>query len=278
MSRVEVPRPDPDLSVLLVTHNQAQFLDDTTAGIDAQETARSVEVVVADDASSDSTPETLRRWAAHADRPVRFLPDEPRLGPTGNYARGFQACCGRYVAVLEGDDRWIDPEKLELQAQFLDQHPECAFVFNRLVMDHGGVESYVFPDLGLDGPLATLTGVELADDNFVGTFSACMYRADLIARLPAEIYSLTMYDWLFNLAISQHGLIGFLPRVMTSYRVHDGGTWSGMDPSEQRETAAALIWSYSDFLGPEYAPGLASYRRRIFAEQQELSVASPMTA
>ncbi len=270
MSRAaQHPLDDVEISVLLVTHDHASFIDEATQGIDLQETDRAVEVVVADDASTDDTAEALRYWAKRSARPVRVLPAEPPLGITANFRRGFSACHGRYIAVLEGDDRWLVGDKLDTQAQFLDRRHECAFVFNRFIRQFDTGRSVVFPDLGLEGPETTFTGVELANDNFVGNFSACMYRADLVARVHPGIYSLVMYDWLFNLAMTGFGEIGFLPRVMSAYRVHQHGAWSGLEPAAQGDILAELIWQYSDFLGPRYAPELAAYRRRLYADLRD---------
>ena len=55
---------------------------------------------------------------------IRILPAERNVGITRNYQRGFAACRGEYVAVLDGDDFWTSPNKLKLVSTFLDRCQE----------------------------------------------------------------------------------------------------------------------------------------------------------
>jgi len=256
-----------EISVLLVSYNAEPFIAEAVAGIQAQAPDRPTECIVADDCSTDGTRERLEEWASRAPFPVTVLASPTNLGITDNYARGFAACTGRYVAVLEGDDRWIAGDKLSTQAQYLDDHPDCSFAFNRELIEFSGGDSIVFPYVvGLDGRNGiTFTAEQLAAENVCGNFSSCMYRRDVITSLDPAIFSATMYDWLFNLAMAERGRIGFIPRVMSSYRVHDGGRWSGLTLAEQYERLATLIHEYDTILGGRLAAPLREQWRRLAA-------------
>src|SRR5215210_1594510 len=122
----------PEVSVLVITYNHGRFVRQALDGVAMQQTTFDVEVVLADDYSQDSTLEILKEYEANNPH-VRLLPSERRLGINLNYKRGFDACRGRYVAVLEGDDYWTSPRRLEILSAFLRQHPECSFCFNRII-------------------------------------------------------------------------------------------------------------------------------------------------
>ena len=70
----------PDLSILAVTCQQEGYLPAALASIDAQSFRGSVEVLVADDASTDGSLDILRQWSRSARYPVRILDAQPRLG------------------------------------------------------------------------------------------------------------------------------------------------------------------------------------------------------
>jgi glycosyltransferase involved in cell wall biosynthesis len=71
-----------DISVLLMTHNHKEFIEEAVADLDAQRVAGTVEVIAADDASTDGTRAFLQDWARIAGHPVRILPPHERLGIT----------------------------------------------------------------------------------------------------------------------------------------------------------------------------------------------------
>src|SRR5215217_4312896 len=93
---------EPEVSVLVVTHNHERYVRQALDGVAMQRTDFDVEVVLADDHSQDATFEILEEYRANKPN-VRLLPSERRLGISLNFKRGFEACRGRYVAVLEGD-------------------------------------------------------------------------------------------------------------------------------------------------------------------------------
>jgi glycosyltransferase involved in cell wall biosynthesis len=238
------------ISVLLVTHNHADYIDRALASIENQVSSSTFEVVVADDASTDGTRDVILAWQARVPFDVRVLPEEPRLGITRNYERGFRACTGRYVAVLEGDDEWLSVEKLELQARHLDEHPDIVVVANRFLLHNQNTgESCPRPLIGTEQFWTRLTSEQLAESNWFGTFSTCMFRADALARISPEVFGATSFDWMINLAITEHGDAALLPEVTALYRVHSGGAWSGLGDIARAKQLRELIPTYMSLLG-----------------------------
>lgn len=239
-----------DISVLLVTHNHAAYIERALSSIESQVSSSSFEVVVADDASTDGTREAVLAWQSRVPFPVRLLPVEPRLGITRNYERGFRSCEGRYVAVLEGDDEWLSIEKLELQARHLDEHPDIVVVANRFLLhNQDSGESNPRPLIGTEQFWTRITSEQLAESNWFGTFSTCMFRASALARISSEVFGATSFDWMINLAITEFGDAALLPEVTTLYRLHAGGAWSGIGDVARAEQLRALIPTYMTLLG-----------------------------
>lgn len=242
----------PEVSVLVITYNHGRFVRQALDGVSMQMTDFDVEVVLADDCSQDSTSEILKEYEANNPH-VRLLPSERRLGITLNYKRGFEACRGRYVAVLEGDDYWTSPRRLEILSAFLRKHPECSFCFNRIIrLDETAGSVVVHPAFGPETESRFFTASQLARGNFIGNFSSCMYRRDIIAGLEPGFWNLKLREWPFNIVLARRGLIGYVPEVLSVYRAHPGGIWSQKEPAEQGAQLLELIEMYNKYLEFEF--------------------------
>jgi glycosyltransferase involved in cell wall biosynthesis len=260
---------EPEVSVLVVTHNQDRYVRQALDGVAMQRTNFDVEVVLADDYSQDATFEILKEYEANYPH-VRLLPSERRLGITLNFKRGFEACRGRYVAVLEGDDFWTSPRKLELLSAFLRRHPECPFCFHRIIrLDEASSSAVVHPAFGHEAESMFFTASQLAGDNFIGNFSSCMYRRDAIADLEPGFWRLKFREWPFNIVVARRGPIGYVPEVLSIYRAHPGGIWSLKSPAEQRAVVLELIETYNEYLEFEFDAEFRSLKKLLMAGARE---------
>ncbi|MEO6117007.1 MAG: glycosyltransferase [Pseudolysinimonas sp.] len=247
----------PRVSILLVTYNHELFIDRALASIESQRVGFDVEVVVADDSSTDATLSILAEWAERSQFTVRILPPQPRLGITLNYARGFAACHGHYIAVLEGDDEWLSTEKVRRAAEHLDAHPDHSMVANRILLrDERDGFATVIPAIGMAGFEGEVNVRRLAEVNWFATFSACTYRADALERVPPAVFEATSFDWMINLSVMAFGVAGFLTEVMTLYRQHGGGEWSRGSHQEREQRIRDLLPGYIDMASPELRPEL----------------------
>lgn len=250
------------VSILLITHNHERYIERAIASIESQHTDRTIEVVVADDASTDRTRALVTAWASTSRMSVRVLPKAGHLGITRNYARGFAACHGEYIAVLEGDDEWISVEKIERQAAALDENRHLTMSANRVLLyDDASGASVVIPTIGSVSFLTEISDQQLARSNWFATFSCCMYRADVLRSLDPSVFEVTAYDWLVNMAVTAHGNAAFLPEVMTLYRQHAGGEWSQRKQRDRDTQLQALIPEYIRILGPRVAHDLTRAAR-----------------
>ena len=242
---------NPVVTVLLVTHNHLDFIDRAIASIESQSLTQEFDVLVADDASTDGTRERLLDWAEHSGLEITVLDPAPRLGITLNYARGFAAAQGKFVAVLEGDDEWLSIDKLHLQLQHLLANPDHSMVACRVLLYHESTgQATIAPAIGFARMSTSLNARRLAEVNWFATFSACMYRSDVLERLSPEVFETTSYDWMVNLSVLAFGDAGFIPQVLTLYRQHSGGEWSKASQLERDERIRQLLPRYISLSPP----------------------------
>lgn len=236
----------PRLTILLITYNHENFIERAIQGIEQQRLNEPVDIIVADDGSTDKTRLIIEtRLKDHPRYSVQFLDHSGRLGTTKNYQRAFAACRTEYVAILEGDDYWTSPTKLARQLDFLENHYECpASATNYLVYDEStGRFSSRLPigsgHLYADAPL-------LIKDNLIGNFSTCMYRTASLERLPPKLFSLKSYDWIVNICVAREGPIGILSAPMSVYRLHSSGVWNSMNSTAKLEELVSVIPAYNE--------------------------------
>ncbi len=112
----------PLVSVILSTYNHEEFVADAIESI-LNQTYRNIEFLVADDASTDGTPEVMKRYSEHFAVEEYFTEN---LGDRTPYLLG--KATGKYVAIAHSDDFW-EPDKLALQVDYLERHEDVAACF-----------------------------------------------------------------------------------------------------------------------------------------------------
>ena len=137
-------------SVAVLTYNHEAYIRQCLDSILAQVVDFPYEIVVVDDCSTDSTRDILREYAqAHAHIRLYLNPENQGISRNNNLI--LSLCQGTYVAMLEGDDYWIDPNKLQRQVEFLNDNEDVGFVGAeclRLYPDGRLVEEHEIPAEG----------------------------------------------------------------------------------------------------------------------------------
>lgn len=240
------------LSILLVTYNHANYIREALDKLFGQIIDEQIELVIADDASSDDTLAIIREYEGVDERfAFKYLDNSKNHGITKNYERSFAACSGEYVAVLEGDDYWINPFKLQKQIEFLDMHWECNLCsVNYFVFEEKN--AHLYPRTNTSENYRLISARELIADNIVGNFSTCMYRKLKLDELPKELFEIKSYDWITNICIAKNSFIGFLETPMSVYRLHGLGTWTQKSQVDKLQEQLDLIPSYNALTNFKY--------------------------
>ncbi len=118
------------VSVIITTRNRAERLRGAMASVLGQ-TYKDFELIVIDDGSDDETEGVVR---ACADARVHYIRHEQHLGPVAALNEGLQVARGELIAILDDDDLWVDPRKLEWQVAFLDEHPDTVLVATNIIV------------------------------------------------------------------------------------------------------------------------------------------------
>ncbi len=110
------------VSILVLTYNHAKYIETTLNSLINQKVNFDYEIVIAEDCSPDNTLEICQSYAKQHPF-IRILKREKNLGEIINFASAIKECIdSEYVAFCEGDDSWIDENKLQTQVEFLDKN------------------------------------------------------------------------------------------------------------------------------------------------------------
>jgi glycosyltransferase involved in cell wall biosynthesis len=260
MAKQERP---PRLTVLLVTYEQEDYVAEALNSVMDQDVEGPVEIVVADDASTDGTLEIVSSYQGRDPRfRFRVLDHSINQGITRNYQRAFAACETEYVAVLEGDDYWISPEKLSRQVSFLERHPECPMCAVNYLVYEEPLGRFT-PRTDQRSGVRLLTARDQIADNLASNFSTSMYRLSELRRLPPSLFETTSYDWIVNICVARQGPIGFIEEPMSVYRLHPGGAWTGSSRLEQLQAQLDVLADYDAVTEGDFHDEFATLRTRL---------------
>ncbi len=145
----------------------------------------------------------------------------------------FAACRGEYIAILEGDDYWTDPLKLQKQVRLMDANPHYSMCGTATRIMRQTSDGTVKDD-GLVRPDVLKAQYDLAD--FLAGYpmhtSSMMLRRRLVV-LPSWMSDSMNGDTCISVLHAEKGPAGYLNEVTSCYRPHSGGIWTRMPPLER---------------------------------------------
>lgn len=207
----------PRVSVMIPAYNGERYLREALNSIVSQEGA-DYEVVLIDDASTDTTPEIAGSFSR-----VRYVRNPCNLGLAANFNRCLELAQSPYLCVF-GQDDLMEPGCLARVSEVLDQHTQVGMVFSntRIVDAEGRVIRVWNGDMPGDSvfPGDSFLRRLILRDNPV-CLSGAFFRLDLVRRLggfnPGFRQTL---DWHLWMRISLASDVAFLARPLTRYRTH----------------------------------------------------------
>ena len=126
---MEATEKRPKVSVCVITYNHEKYISQCLQSVIDQKTDFYFEVIVSDDCSTDRTREICMSYQNRYPDKIRFFLNEKNKGMIRNFIDTLNLCGGKYIAICEGDDYWIDPFKLRKQCEYLEANPEFGLVF-----------------------------------------------------------------------------------------------------------------------------------------------------
>lgn len=226
----------PIVDVIVVTYNQGEFLQNALDSVLSQITSFEFRVIIGDDASQDNTLELLGAYKQKFNNAIKILTNDENRGLVKNYLRCLKYSTADYICFLEGDDYWTDPNKLQKQKEFLDNHERVGLVHSDYFNEVEGK---------LIGNSKTLKGICIKNqgdiyDVLIKFNIICpltvMFRSLAIKNIDfALLYSneLATIDYFIWLGISLSYEIKYTPQVSGVYRILGNSVSNNADFNKQ---------------------------------------------
>ncbi|OED89076.1 glycosyltransferase [Vibrio breoganii] len=208
-------------SIVCTTFNQENYIRDAVESFLAQEVEYKFEIIIHDDASTDSTSKIVKEYSEQYPTIIRTIlkkENQYSIYPSKPFHNCVQEAKGIYIAICEGDDFWIDSKKLQKQISILENNPIVSLVHSNcydLEQDTYSVcESLV--------PKKLVNFENLMLENKIRTMTTLFRRSDAIEHFASSIDALkaiSLGDWPLWIFLAKKGSISRIDDYTSVYRV-----------------------------------------------------------
>lgn len=236
------------VSICMITYNHANYIKNALRGVFSQMVNFSLELVIADDCSTDGTAELIQEEISKNSGAiqVRFIRNKRNIGVNQNFVNALYACNGDYIAICEGDDWWTDAFKIQKQFDFLENNPQFTMSFHcARAVSADGRDERVIPAPSTRRNLDF--GALLSGQYTIPTLTT-FFRNTVGGRLPKEFFEITNCDTFLFLFVARSGDVYFHADISGAvHSIHQGGIWSMKDAYERAKmsyTTYTKIYTY----------------------------------
>lgn len=221
----------PFVAVYMISYNHEPFIEKAIESVMMQQTHFDVQLFIGDDCSKDATQAICSTMSDKYPGRIQLFLNKKNVGANQNAKQIFDATYNsgaQYIALLEGDDYWTDPLKLQKQVDFLEQHQECIFCFHNAFVEADNSkknkESY---------PRNVEKEVLEAKDFFkIPTIPTASVMFRSIHFVPLNH---SHGDFLLYCELLSKGKAGYINETMSAYRLHGGGVSAAYDSNAYLE-------------------------------------------
>lgn len=262
------------VSIACITYNHEKYIAKALDGFLEQDFNGRIEILINDDASTDRTPDIIREYQSK-------YPDiiKPMLHKENQYQKGvtnpsgtfnFPRAAGKYIAMCEGDDYWIDKTKLQKQVEILEQNQDCSFCFHSakiLQMGRAITDSMMRPYT----KSGKISQTEVIDKTVGYPTASLLFQSSVVKDLPIYYFDCPIGDIPLQLILAKYGKGYYLDMPMSVYRIGDQTSWTSMEKrgdflQKQERYFLQMQSMYTEYekdAPKEYANSIQSAIRRM---------------
>lgn len=244
----------PIVDINLITYNHEKFIAQAINSVLEQKTNFEFRLIIGDDCSTDKTQSIVKDYAQQYPARIKTVLLSEHLGLYHENRIGIQvlkSSTAKYIALLDGDDYWTSPYKLQMQINLLEKNQDCTICFhNAYNLSEDGTQRPYLECWGIS-PKSRFTLEDILFSNFLPTCSV-VFRNRFIEKLPKEFYQVLAGDWFLHVMNAQHGDILYLDEIWGVRRQHKGGLVSGKSRMEILLANVEIIKTIDAYLKYKY--------------------------
>ncbi|GAB3289797.1 glycosyltransferase [Pseudidiomarina andamanensis] len=238
---------NPIVTISCTTFNQEAYIEDAIISFLRQKTEFPYEILVHDDASTDKTKEIILRYELLYPKIVK-----PLYQSVNQYSQGkkpslinLKRANGKYIALCEGDDFWVDSNKLSIQVNVLERNMDIDLCFTEALCGKSFDDGIIFTRLNpITDSRVSFENVLTADGGLMPTASLMFRRSKTKLIEQVTEGNPPVVDYFLQVATSFPNGAIFIPQVTCFYRVNSIGSWSVRSKHEGLDETFKNLVSY----------------------------------
>jgi glycosyltransferase involved in cell wall biosynthesis len=238
------------IDIVITFHNAQEFVDDAFNGILIQNTDLINKIVIINDFSKDNTNDKILTWIKNLPSfKIEYLNNSKNIGTFSSLNLALSKCSAQFVAVIEGDDYWIDSNKLVMQLEVLKADLRLSGV--------GGNSKIVSNDnTWVGGYYSNHSNGKLYFKDLVGPppfqLSTLLFRRKLLPLLPDLFSNTICNDKLIYSLLSLSGPIFYSESLYSTYRLNNNGISLSTGFRKKFDEQKKYYQKLSQFLNGKY--------------------------
>lgn len=212
---------DVMVSVLCAAYNHEKFIKDTIEGVINQKTDFKYELIIHDDASTDGTAQIIRKYEEAYPEIIKPIYQSEnqfkkcKILPTFL----FPKVTGKYIALCEGDDYWIDENKLQKQIDFLEEHKDYSMcIHNAIKLNVETGEKKLLNPFKQTGTYSQREQIAMGLGTDFPAFASYVLRAELLKDMPSFFVEASVLDYPLRQYYASKGKVYYFEEPMSVYR------------------------------------------------------------
>lgn len=256
------------VSINCITYNHENYIAEAIDSFLMQKTNFKFEILIHDDASSDRTADIIREYEKkYPDiiKPILQKENQKSKGVINiNYRFNHTRAKGKYIAMCEGDDYWIDSYKLQKQIDYLENHTHCSMCFHAAEIVTICKEKIDIIKPYNENCISITDDIILGGGGFMAT-NSIVYRRDAMSNPPQLYFDWPVGDYPLQILTSMKNYAYYINEIMSAYRVGVKGSWttkmtSSKDSKDKNvkhiEKTIVLLNEFNEYSNEKYSDAI----------------------
>ena len=215
------------VSISMITYNHEKYIQKAIESVLMQKTNFDYELLIHDDASTDKTADIIKKFESEYPniiKPIYQMENQYSKNVKISYTYNFTRAKGKYIALCEGDDYWIDPLKIQKQVDYLEDNSNCPMCFHAAdkVNENGVVFGQIKPSL-FD---CNCSVEDIMCRKIICPTASIIFRKKLVETIPDFMMKCPVGDYPLELYLASKGDLRYLADKMSAYRYGHVDSWT----------------------------------------------------
>lgn len=267
------------VSICCTVYNHEKYIRQALDSFLAQKTNFKYEIIIHDDASTDNTANIIKEYENKYPNIIK-----PIYQTENQFSKGKKASLicynhskGKYIALCEGDDYWIDEQKLQYQVDYMEQNPECTFCFHNAIILYDKSKKkkkFITNELKYKKYRNKDNNYMAGDIHLFGCgvapTASFLFRKENVSKIPDWLEKCVCGDMPIKLIMTSFGYAHYIDKEMSVYRIQVDNSmtqqWKKQNSTIESKVkhlkkVIQILDNINEFTNEKYQTGLNESKR-----------------